>query len=166
MVPTWASRIGCHDCTSWSRLPLGWEFRLPTEAQWEYSCRAGTTTATAFGDKLGSRQANCNGNDPYNGAAKGPNLERTTKVGSYRPNAWGLHDMHGNVYEFCRDWYHRERADGTDPEATKMATTRVFRGGGWLSTAMVCRSAYRFGYEPGFRSLYLGFRVAAVQVSK
>src|SRR5205823_4329632 len=76
------------------RLPVEWEFRLPTEAQWEYACRAGTKTATAFGDKLGSDRANFDGNDPYNGADKGKDLKRATTVGSYEANAWGLHDMH------------------------------------------------------------------------
>src|SRR5436305_1744081 len=86
-------------------LPTGWEFRLPTEAQWEYACRAGTTTATAFGDKLSSKQANFQGRS-YNGAEKGPSLGRAARVGSYPANAWGLHDMQGNTIEWCRDWYH------------------------------------------------------------
>ena len=99
------------------RLPAGWEYRLPTEAQWEYACRAGTVTATAFGDSLSSRQANFNGNNPYNGAENGPNLTRTAEVGTYPANAWGLHDMHGNVWEWCRDWYQRKLPGGNDPEA-------------------------------------------------
>ena len=92
-----------------------WEFRLPTEAQWEFACRAGTTTATSFGDKLSSKQANFQGK-PYNGAAEGPSLKRTAPVGSYPANAWGLHDMHGNVFEWCRDWYHRKLPGGTDSD--------------------------------------------------
>src|SRR5436190_21473770 len=99
----------CQKLTEFARksgeLPNDWEFRLPTEAHWEYACRAGTTTATAFGDKLSSREANFDGDKPYNGADKGPYLERTTTVGSYDANAWGLRDMHGNVWEWCRDWY-------------------------------------------------------------
>ena len=86
-------------------LPKEWEFRLPTEAQWEYACRAGTTTATSFGDRLSSKQANFQGK-PYNGAEAGPSLKRAAPVGSYPANPWGIHDMHGNVFEWCRDWYH------------------------------------------------------------
>ena len=96
-------------------LPEGWEFRLPTEAQWEYACRAGTTTATAFGDKLSSKQANFKGK-PYNGGEPGPSLGKAARVGSYPPNAWGLHDMHGNTFEWCRDWYHAKLPGGVDPD--------------------------------------------------
>ena len=107
-------------------LPKDWEFRLPTEAQWEYACRAGTTTATAFGDKLSSKQANFKGK-PYNGAEPGPSLgNRPRQVGSYPANAWGLHDMHGNTFEWCRDWYHAKLPGGTDPDlyAAKSTATR------------------------------------------
>ena len=79
-------------------LPAEWEFRLPTEAQWEYACRAGTRTATPFGDRLSSRQANFQGK-PYNGAEEGPSLKRAAPVGSYPPNPWGIHDMLGNLDE-------------------------------------------------------------------
>src|SRR5690349_8885106 len=96
-------------------LPLDWEFRLPTEAQWEYACRAGTTTATSFGDSLGSAQANFKG-APYNGGAPGPSLGKAARVGSYPANAWGLHDMHGNTYEWCRDWYQSKLPGGVDPD--------------------------------------------------
>ena len=91
-------------------LPADWEFRLATEAQWEYACRAGTTTATPFGDQLSSTQANFRGDQPYNGAEVGPSLNRAVEVGSYPPNPWGMHDMHGNVVEWCRDWYHAQVA--------------------------------------------------------
>jgi formylglycine-generating enzyme required for sulfatase activity len=96
-------------------LPKGWELRLPTEAQWEYACRAGTPTATAFGDRLSSSQANFRGDFPYNGADKGPTIGRTEKVGKYLANAWGIHDMHGNVFEWCRDWYHHGLPEGRIP---------------------------------------------------
>src|SRR5688572_23961490 len=122
-------------------LPADWEFRLPTEAQWEYACRAGTTTATAFGNSLSSTQANFKGDKPYNGGAVGPSLGRATPVGSYPPNAWGIHDMHGNTYEWVRDWYHLTYPGGVDPDlhdAKHTATpnehgviSRARRGGCW-----------------------------------
>jgi formylglycine-generating enzyme required for sulfatase activity len=149
-------------------LPEGWEFRLPTEAQWEYACRAGTTTATSFGDSLSSKQANFQGK-PYNGAEKGPALNRATRVGSYPANAWGLCDMHGNVYEWCRDWYHPKLPGGSDPDlsAVKGARnrdgtfSRVRRGGAWCDDGWPCRSAFRVRYEPERRSDHIGFRVVA-----
>ena len=144
-------------------LPIGWEFRLPTEAQWEYACRAGTTTATAFGDKLSSRQANFKGR-PYNGAEPGPSLGRAAKVGSYPANTWGLHDMHGNIFEWCRDWYHPLLPGGADPDLHDIpVTSRVRRGGGWTDDGWPCRSAFRLRFEPERRYDHIGFRVAAVR---
>jgi len=144
-------------------LPKNWEFRLPTEAQWEYACRAGTTTATAFGDKLSSKQANFQGK-PYNGGERGPALNRATPVGSYPANPWGLHDMHGNVFEWCRDWYHPKLPGGTDPDLSDQpATSRVRRGGCWADDGWPCRSAFRLRFEPERRYDHIGFRVAAVQ---
>ena len=149
-----------------------WEFRLPTEAQWEYACRAGTTTATAFGDKLGSTQANFKGK-PFNGAEPGPSLDRAARVGSYPRNAWGLHDMHGNTYEWCRDWYHARLPGGTDPDLHAAKDTaarsehgdisRVRRGGCWADEGWPCRSAFRLRFEPERRYDHIGFRVVAVQ---
>jgi len=153
-------------------LPKDWEFRLPTEAQWEYACRAGTTTATAFGDKLSSQQANFQG-EPYNGAEPGPSLHRAARVGSYPANAWGLHDMHGNSYEWCRDWYHARLPGGTDPDLYSAKTSatksehgdisRVRRGGCWADEGWPCRSAFRLRFEPERRYDHIGFRVVAVQ---
>ncbi len=129
--PSWDKKDGT--------LPKGWEFRLPTEAQWEYACRAGTTTATAFGDKLSTKQANFK-NTPYNGAEEGPSVGKAAKVGSYPANPWGLHDMHGNTFEWCRDWYHTEsarrerpgpvRGEGDDPEEPEWVSVTGPRGGG------------------------------------
>jgi formylglycine-generating enzyme required for sulfatase activity len=146
-------------------LPKDWEFRLPTEAQWEYACRAGTTTATAFGDKLSSRQANFRGR-PYNGAEPGPSLQRAARVGSYPANAWGLHDMHGNTFEWCRDWYHPTLPGGTDPDLyLATARSRVRRGGCWADDGWPCRSAFRLRFEPERRYDHIGFRPVVVHVS-
>lgn len=153
-------------------LPAEWEFRLPTEAQWEYACRAGTTTATSFGDKLSSKQANFQGK-PYNGAEEGPSLKRTAKVGSYPANRWGLHDMHGNVFEWCRDWHHPKLPGGTDPDLYSAKTTalknqtgdlsRVRRGGCYADEGWPCRSAFRLRFEPERHHDHIGFRVVAVR---
>jgi sulfatase modifying factor 1 len=149
----------------------GWVFRLPTEAQWEYACRSGTKTATTFGDSLSSRQANFKGDFPYNGAEKGPTIGRTEKVGSYRASAWGLHDMHGNVYEWCRDWYHAKLPGGTDPDLSSAKQSsmagggsRIGRGGSWADAGSACRSAYRSRFEAERRSNQVGFRVVAMRV--
>ena len=150
-------------------LPANWEFRLPTEAQWEYACRAGTTTATAFGDNISSKQANFQGK-PYNGAEPGPSLKRATKVGSYPPNAWGLHDMHGNVVEWCRDWYHARLPGGIDPDLSSVIGTpnrdgtqsRCRRGSAFTDDGWASRSAFRQRFEPERRYDHIGFRVAAI----
>ena len=145
-------------------LPRNWEFRLPTEAQWEYACRAGTTTATSFGDKLSSRQANFGG-EPYHGAEAGPSLRRAAPVGSYPANAWGLHDMHGNTFEWCRDWYHPKLPGGVDPDVyLEKSSSRVRRGGCWADEGWPCRSAFRLRFEPERRYDHIGFRPVAVQV--
>jgi formylglycine-generating enzyme required for sulfatase activity len=154
-------------------LPVAWEFRLPTEAQWEYACRAGTTTATSFGDRLSRKQANFQGK-PYNGAPdEGPSLGRAAPVGSYPANPWGLHDVHGNVFEWCRDWYHARLPGGTDPDLYTARTTallnrtgdrsRARRGGCWADDGWPCRSAFRLRFEPERRSDHIGFRVVAVR---
>lgn len=152
-------------------LPADWEFRLPTEAQWEFACRAGTTTATSFGDKLSSQQANFKGK-PFNGGEPGPSLGCATKVGCYPANAWGLHDMHGNTFEWCRDWYHDKLPGGRDPDlylAKATATrnrdgtfSRVRRGGAWTDDGWACRSAFRLRFEPERRYDHIGFRIVAV----
>jgi len=144
-------------------LPEGWEVRLPTEAQWEYACRAGTTTATAFGDRLSSKQANFKGK-PYNGAESGPSLNRAAKVGSYPPNAWGLHDMHGNTFEWCRDWYQPRLPGGADPDLyLAQGSSRVRRGGCWADEGWPCRSAFRLRFEPERRYDHIGFRIVLVR---
>ena len=146
------------------RLSPDWEYRLPTEAHWEYACRAGTKAATAFGNSLSSTMANFNGNSPYGRASKGPYLVRTTEVGSYKPNDWGLYDMHGNVSEWCADCYVEKRPGGRDPVfQVSGASNRVNRGGGWNTIEALNRSAWRSNGSPGSRHANVGFRVAAVQ---
>ncbi len=152
-------------------LPSDYSFRLPTEAQREYACRAGTKTATAFGDKLSSKQANFQGK-PYNGAEPGPSLNRATRVGSYPANAWRLHDMQANLCEWCRDWYHWKLPGGIDPDLSSIKGTRnrdgtfprVRRGGAWCDDGWPCRSAFRQRFEPERRYDHIGFRVAAVRL--
>jgi formylglycine-generating enzyme required for sulfatase activity len=144
-------------------LPSGWKYALPTEAQWEYACRAETESVFSFGSVLNGKEANCNGNYPYGTTQTGPYLEKTAKVGSYAPNACGLYDMHGNVYEWCQDaWDGSSKLPGgTDPLGT-VGSFRVIRGGSWYDDALRCRAADRLRYTPGYRRYDLGFRVAAV----
>jgi formylglycine-generating enzyme required for sulfatase activity len=123
-------------------------YQLPTEAQWEYACRAGTTTAYYFGDTISKEQVNY-GNSP-------PSV-----VGSLPPNAWGLYDMHGNVWEWCADWYDEyPKGEVVDPQGPKSGTSRVFRGGSFYYQASVARSAYRIGMGPAGRDHGFGFRLA------
>jgi formylglycine-generating enzyme required for sulfatase activity len=138
-------------------------YRLPTEAEWEHACRAGTRTIFHCGDALSSRQGNFDGNYPFGAAEKGPNLEQTSAVGSYKPNAWGLYDMHGNVWEWCSDWYDvkfyqtgQARKDPTGPSSGK---TRVLRGGSWYGFPKDCRAAHRNHYAPDSRYNDFGFRI-------
>jgi formylglycine-generating enzyme required for sulfatase activity len=161
-------------CQKLTALPAekkaGRSYRLPTEAEWEYACRAGTTTPFHYGKSLSSKQANFNGNFPYGEAAKGPYLRRTAKVGSYEPNAWGLYDMHGNVAQWCSDWYDPDyyrdspKADPKGPAKGVLSTDykdfyRVVRGGCWLDEARACRSAYRYRAMPHDAYRLIGFRV-------
>jgi len=153
-------------------LPKEWVFRLPTEAQWEYACRAGTTTSTSFGNSISSKQANFRGK-PFNGAEPGPSPGKATRVGSYPANPWGLHDMHGNTCEWCRDWFHLQLPGGVDPDlhdakatATKNRTgdiSRSRRGGTWCDDGWANRSAFRQRFEPERRYDHIGFRVVAVR---
>lgn len=139
----------------------GWKWALPTEAQWERACRGGKTTATAFGDSLSSLQANFDGNLPYGAAARGPNLAKTTVVKSYDPNAYGLYDMHGNVWEWCADAYQEKLPCGNDPLVSE-GMYRVSRGGSWQYFSWGCRSAYRYYGVPDKRLMSRGFRLATV----
>jgi formylglycine-generating enzyme required for sulfatase activity len=138
-------------------------YRLPTEAEWEYACRAGTSTPFYFGTALNGSDANSNGHAPYGTTDKGPGLGRTTTVGSYKPNAFGLYDMHGNVWEWCWDLYDKEyygKSPEADPIGPNSGSNRVHRGGSWRTFAVFCRAAYRDWNSPEHRSINLGFRLA------
>ena len=135
---------------------------LPTEAQWEYACRAGTTTPYSFGSSLNGDKANCDDNYPYGTTVKGKHRRETAPVGSYAPNAWGLYDMHGNVWEWCVDCYDRDFYTKVSAKVDPCCVSgmyRVLRGGSWSNHALNCRSAVRLRYGPGYRNDYLGFRL-------
>ena len=140
-----------------ARAPAGVAFRLPTEAEWEYACRAGTTTAYHGGPTLRWSEANYNA-DPASAATHG-----TTAVGRFPPNAWGLHDMHGNVWEWTGD-DHCPYPDGParDPRASCGSGLKVIRGGSWYFGADSARCALRYTHPPADRGFSLGFRVVAV----
>ncbi|HOY58437.1 MAG TPA: formylglycine-generating enzyme family protein [Verrucomicrobiota bacterium] len=148
------------------RLPAGYEYRLPTEAQWEYACRAGTTTRYSFGDALECDDlcGACPIGDEYMWWC-GNSGEQTHRVGQKLPNLWGLHDMHGNVYEWCADWYDSYPGGSvTDPTGPSSGSHRVYRGGSWYYFGQYCRSAHRIGDDPEYRYYYLGFRPVLVAV--
>jgi formylglycine-generating enzyme required for sulfatase activity len=140
-------------------------YRLPTEAEWEYACHRGAPSSSPFhfGKSLSSRQANFDGNHPYGGAEKGPYLGRTCKVGSYNPNKFGLYDMHGNVWQWCQDWYAKDYykdSPAKDPKGPASGDARVLRGGFWYGYGAYCRAACRYRYDAGGRHNGIGFRVA------
>jgi formylglycine-generating enzyme required for sulfatase activity len=139
--------------------------RLPTEAEWEYACRAGTITPFSFGGTISTDQANYDGDSVYGNGRKGKNLERTNVVGSYPGNPWGLHDMHGNVWEWCADWHADDayaacKEGVTDPEGPSVGSSRHFRGGSWNTAPAETRSADRGWTNPSDASDCGGFRVA------
>lgn len=143
-------------------------YRLPTEAEWEYACRAGTTSPYHFGSVNIGEEANVDGNSPFGTTTKGPYLQRTSVVGSYAPNGFGLYDMHGNVWEWCGDWYDAgfySQTNGTaiDPFNANPAVSRVLRGGSWDLYAGYARAAYRVRSAPGGRSGDRGFRLARTE---
>lgn len=141
----------------------GRPFRLPTEAEWEYACRAGTTGPFNTGDCLSADQANYDGDRPYRGCYTGRDRQTTINVGTFSANAWGLYDMHGNVCEWCwdrYDEYYYEKSPGSDPQGPEgVDSGRVHRGGGWKAGGGGCRSAYRNGNSPDKRGTHLGFRL-------
>ena len=139
-------------------------YRLPTEAEWEYACRAGTTGPFSTGDSLTSAQANFNGKFPYGASPPGEYRQRPVPVGTFPLNPWGLADMHGNVWEWTSDWYGPIRDtpnDNIDPRGAASGDKRVIRGGSWYFDANSSRCALRYTHAPGDKGFSLGFRLAA-----
>ena len=155
--------VSWHDCNNFVRklnnakvAPNRMKFDFPTEAEWEYACRAGTTSRFNCGDELTESDANFD----YEFGAPSP-------VKSFAPNAWGFYDMHGNVWEWCSDWYgFFPSTSCVDPHGPNSGLNRVQRGGGWDDCAKDCRSANRFGNAPSRRRNYFGFRLALRSLNK
>ncbi len=151
----------------WLSLKEGKTYQLPTEAQWEYACRAGTTTPCHFGAVNNGEKANVNGIYPLGTETKGPSIRGTMAVGSYAGNAFGLYDMHGNAYEWCQDRAgskaYAERTGVTIDPLITGTTGRIQRGGSWNEGGHICRSANRIWNIPRYRSSCLGFRVLRTQ---
>ena len=165
-------------CVSWSDATAfckwlsarsGRTVALPTEAQWEYACRAGTTSVYQWGNEPDAGKGWCNAAD-QTAKKKFPKWTVfswsdgyvfTAPVGSFRPNAWGLHDMHGNVWEWCGVWYAKSYANAgaRDPKGPTSGTARVLRGGSWRDGPRGCRAAYRLRFTPVVRFIVIGFRV-------
>lgn len=135
--------------------------RLPTEAEWEYAARANTTTPFYTGSSLTSKQANFNGNEPYVNGEKSENRKKLLPVGTFAPNAFGLYDMHGNIWQWTNDWYgDYDVNDNVNPKGPDIGTKKVDRGGGFYDPAWRCRSSYRGGgTPPGNRGAGLSFRI-------
>ena len=154
------------------QLPSGYHFDLPTEAQWEYACRAGTTTALNNGKNLTNVYVKCPNLNEVAWYSKNIAVwdyknsgDTSHPVGQKKANAWGLYDMHGNVEEWCNDWYgDYPNGSVTDPQGPENGSNRVLRGGSWLNLAKGCRSASRNSHDPTYGDCYIGFRVALVPI--
>jgi formylglycine-generating enzyme required for sulfatase activity len=153
---SWQDAVSFCDSLTKKERKQGWEFSLPTEAQWEYACRAGTTTAYYWGDTISASNANWN---------HGSDADQTEAVGQYSANQWGFFDMHGNVWEWTADWYGAyPRSSVINPRGPSGGTNRVRRGGSWNSTDESLRSALRSSSNPSVPDFRIGFRVALMQV--
>jgi formylglycine-generating enzyme required for sulfatase activity len=145
---------------------LGQPYTLPSEAQWEYACRAGTTTPFHFGETITTDLANYNSNKTYGSGPKGTYRQETTEVGSFPPNGFGLYDLHGNVWEWCLDHYHNSYEGGSNNGSAWVAednsNLRMRRGGSWSCYPWDCRCASRFDFNPVNRLNVNGFRVVSV----
>ena len=163
--------LSWHDAQAycaWLSELTGYGYRLPSEAEWEYACRAGTQTPYSFGNNITPEQANYDGNYPYTGGNKGQYRGKTVPVQYLPPNTWGLYEMHGNVWEWVQDaWhenYHGAPTDGNSWESADTSMACVLRGGSWNDLAGNCRSAYRVNYQPDKRYSNIGFRCVRVLV--
>ena len=159
---SWDDAVGfCQKLTQ----RTGNNYRLPSEAEWEYACRAGTKTPFSFGDNITTDLVNYDGNYPYKSAPKGKYREKTTDVGTFPPNAFGLYDMHGNVWEWCEDEWHENYinapTDGIAWNSPSVSNTKLLRGGSWLYVAGRCRAASRIRFSRGIRFGNYGFRVVS-----
>ncbi|HQZ68483.1 MAG TPA: SUMF1/EgtB/PvdO family nonheme iron enzyme [Planctomycetaceae bacterium] len=152
-------------CEWCSKVDLAFTYRLPTEAEWEYMARAGSTTAYPWGDLCNGTEANVDGNHPHGTNTKGPYKQVTVPVGSYKPNAWGLYDTAGNAWEWCNDWYEKDyyaNSPANDPQGPSSGSSRVLRGGSWGLNVLNARSSNRNNlYTPDLRNVNIGFRVVA-----
>jgi formylglycine-generating enzyme required for sulfatase activity len=167
-------RVSWHEAMEFCRRlsqRTGRHYTLPSEAQWEYACRAGTTTPFHFGATINTELANYDGKYLYEDGEKGEDRKQTTEVASFPANPWGLYDMHGNLWEWCLDHWHDNYVgapeDGSawhndDAKENQDNTMQLLRGGSWNSHPRYCRSAYRFGVHPGSRNYYVGFRVCCL----
>ncbi len=168
-VNWWEAMEFCHRLSQ----RTGRTYTLPSEAQWEYACRAGATTPYCFGDTISTELANFNGNNAYADGPQGIYREQATPVGMFPANAWGLQDMHGNVWEWCLDEWHRNHdgapvdgrawVDGKEGgKSTENEKSKLLRGGSWFDLPGICRSAFRFRNHPDFRTNFIGFRVCCL----
>ncbi|MBN1558630.1 SUMF1/EgtB/PvdO family nonheme iron enzyme [candidate division KSB1 bacterium] len=163
------SWFGAVAYAQWLCQQLGGIYRLPTEAEWEYACRADSETAFNTGENLSTNQANYDGNHPFKDYPKGFFVGNTMPVGSYPPNSWNLYDMHGNVWEWCSDWYRvdyyeecKNEGIKKNPPGPKIGSARVLRGGSWSSYSQDCRSACRRWDVPSICIGIVGFRLVFV----
>ena len=168
-------KVSWHDCMDFIRKLNAlseWSYRLPTEAEWEYACRAGSSTAFTWGNAIHCSNAMYGNNSLDSGEclnylrSKGLAIDQPAPVKSYPPNAWGLYDMHGNVWEWCKDWHgdYTTRAE-VNPLGPDSGNRRVRRGGSWFKHGHSCRSANRNYGHPGSRYRTTGFRVVARNVA-
>jgi formylglycine-generating enzyme required for sulfatase activity len=159
--------VSWHDAQlylQWLIEQTGQFYRLPSEAEWEYACRAGSKSAFSFGDEISTEHANYDGHYTYNGSARGQYRGGTSAAGDFAPNPWGLYDMHGNVWEWMQDAVHDNYegapADGSAWEEGGDASRRILRGGSWLYNPRYLRSALRNGFSSALSNDIVGFRVA------